>query len=515
MWSRSSSSKLRFTCPRRNSKNTKSASTGEASAAGQLIHPNIVTVFDVGHDDDDTPFIVMEYVEGKTLSEIMETEALSFRQAFQIAHDVLAGLAFAHAQGIVHRDVKPGNIIVTPDFRGKIMDFGIAHVVGSELTAEDDVLGSPYYMAPEQLAKGTIDRRTDLFSFAVVLYRMLTGALPFEGDSFAAIAQSILNDQPVPPDQRNPSITATLRSVILRCLEKKPDDRYDSAEEVDHALKSARLGTSGSAVTRRVAPERRSPQRPVGSRSPSLSSSARSSCSDSPPPVRKTRAPPTHRLRTSSIPNRHRPTAVEPDDPAPSDDEPPPSDIVPPPDIEPPQTVQADPKPPPPPPMPDPTTTVPPTTVPEVATPTMADLFYEARMCLERGELEESQAWLEELLLKDPSFEGASELLVEVTDRIWEEKLPLTFSARHNHRFGGCDGELNLTTLGVRYVSDDHDWAWSHEEIRVLERPDGETFFVETFEKDIIGLGKNKRYKFVLDGGLTAEDWIRYERVAR
>lgn len=136
-------------------------------------------------------------------------------------------------------------------------------------------------------------------------------------------------------------------------------------------------------------------------------------------------------------------------------------------------------------------------------------------MALERGELRESEAWLNELLLKDPRFEGASELLTQVTDRIWEEKLPLTFAARHNHRIGSCEGELNLTTLGVRYVSDAHDWAWSHDQIRVLERPDDETFFVETFEKDFVGLGKNKRYKFELDGGLSEEDWVRYERLAR
>lgn len=136
-------------------------------------------------------------------------------------------------------------------------------------------------------------------------------------------------------------------------------------------------------------------------------------------------------------------------------------------------------------------------------------------MALERGELEASQAWIEELLLKDPRFEGASELLIEVTDRMWEETLPLTFAARHNHRLGSCRGELNLTTLGVRYASEDHDWAWNHKEIRVLERPDDDTLYVETFEKDVISLGKNKRYKFELDGKLSKADWARYERLAR
>ena len=136
-------------------------------------------------------------------------------------------------------------------------------------------------------------------------------------------------------------------------------------------------------------------------------------------------------------------------------------------------------------------------------------------MALERGELEESQAWIEELLLKDPTFEGASELLIEVTDRMWAENLPLRFAARHNHRLGSCRGELNLTTLGVRYLSEDHDWAWSHDEIRILERPDADTLHVETFEKEVIGLGKNKRYKFKPHGGLSDADWVRYERLTR
>ena len=204
----------------------------EASSAGQLIHPNIVTVYDVGHADDGTPFIVMEHVEGRTLEDILEKDVLRLDHAFRIAYDVLAGLSYAHAQNIVHRDIKPSNIMVTADFHAKIMDFGIAHVVGSELTADGDVLGIPYYMAPEQLSKGVIEQRTDLFSFAIVLYRMLTGQLPFTGDSFAAIAQAILNTAPIPPDRVHGNVNMSLRTVILRCLEKNPSDRYDSAEDV-------------------------------------------------------------------------------------------------------------------------------------------------------------------------------------------------------------------------------------------------------------------------------------------
>ncbi|MGH9390502.1 MAG: serine/threonine-protein kinase, partial [Vicinamibacteria bacterium] len=163
----------------------------EASAAGQLLHPAIATVFDVGHTDDGTPFLVMEYVKGETLRELLENGKPTLAETLRIARDVLEALSFAHAQGIVHRDVKPSNIMVTSERRGKIMDFGIAHVMGSEITAGRDLLGSPYYMAPEQLAKGPITARTDLFSFAIVLYRMLTGVLPFTGDSFAAVAHAV------------------------------------------------------------------------------------------------------------------------------------------------------------------------------------------------------------------------------------------------------------------------------------------------------------------------------------
>jgi serine/threonine protein kinase len=502
----------------------------EASAAGQLIHPNIVTVFDVGHADDGTPFIVMEYVDGKTLSELLETETISFAHAFQIAHDVLEGLAFAHAQGIVHRDVKPGNIIVTPDFRGKIMDFGIAHVVGSELTTDDDVLGSPYYMAPEQLSKGTIDRRSDLFSFAVVLYRMLTGSPPFTGDSFAAIAQSILTEDPIPPDQKNSAITASVRSVILRCLEKNPSDRYDNAEDVAAALDSAHKGKNRSAVTTRVrrsvvahrdrwlpislalvlgalfvfglalTRDRQSGAAASGTSPDTATSPVDSAPSATPqdpdgPTTADTDAPlaPAGASNASANATAQRPQVVTPPISK--------------------SGSKSKPKPEPKPEPPPPATSISPE--PAVEPPTEAELFYQARMTFERGELEQSRAQLEKLLLKDPTSTGAAELLMEVTDRIWGESLPLTFSARHNHRFGGCTGELSLTTLGVRYVSDAHDWAWNQEDIRVFERPDNETIYVETFEKDIMSLGKNKAYKFELDGGLSREDWARYERLTR
>ncbi len=162
----------------------------EAKAAGKLIHPGIVTVFDVGHADQESPFIVMEYAEGPTLAALTQEKELAVEETIQVANEILDALGYAHSFGIVHRDIKPANILVTPGLHPKIMDFGIAHVVGTQLTPTEHSLGSPNYMAPEQLSRGTIDQRTDLFAFGVVIYRLLTGKLPFTGDSFAAAAPS-------------------------------------------------------------------------------------------------------------------------------------------------------------------------------------------------------------------------------------------------------------------------------------------------------------------------------------
>jgi hypothetical protein len=147
--------------------------------------------------------------------------------------------------------------------------------------------------------------------------------------------------------------------------------------------------------------------------------------------------------------------------------------------------------------------------------PTEADLFYEARLALEQGELERSRATLEILLSRDPSFTGAGELYAEVTDQIWEKSLPLALGARHKHRLSGCEGELSLASLGVRFQSPDHDWAFRPEDIRVMERPGGTTFIVETFEKDTLSLGKYKRYRFDLETPLSDADWARYQRLLK
>jgi predicted Ser/Thr protein kinase len=472
----------------------------EASAAGQLLHPAIATVFDVGHTDDGTPFLVMEYVKGETLRELLEKGKPTLDETLQIARDVLEALSFAHAQGIVHRDVKPSNIMVTAERRGKIMDFGIAHVMGSELTAGGDLFGSPYYMAPEQLAKGPITARTDLFAFAVVLYRMLTGILPFTGDSFAAVAHAILHEKPLPPERLDPRIGKALSKLVLQCLEKSPADRAGSAPEVLHALTAAESGKLGV----------REPASPGRSRTLGLAlallilalvalrlqaprpSAAPITEPQPPPPAIAAEVPSS--AATVSIPppapgqaTAPLPARVAPQQPAPRRREAARQQAAPPPEPTPPKT----------------------------RAPTEAELFYEARLALEKGELERSRATLEALLSLDPSFAGASELYVTVTDQLWERHLPMLLGARHDHRLGGCKGELSLASLGVRFLSTDHDWAFRPADIRVMERPGETTFVVETFEKDALSLGKNKRYRFDLETPLTDADWARYQRLLR
>jgi serine/threonine protein kinase len=482
----------------------------EASAAGQLLHPAIATVFDVGHTDDGTPFLVMEYVKGETLRELLDKGKPTLPDSLRIARDVLEALSFAHAQGIVHRDVKPSNIMVTSEGRGKIMDFGIAHVMGSELTAGGDLLGSPYYMAPEQLAKGPITARTDLFSFAVVLYRMLTGVLPFTGDSFAAVAHAILHEKPMPPERREPGIPKALSNLVLRCLEKSPEERSGSAPEVLRALADAESGKIES-----PAPVGTSRRRTIGLSLALLvailaalrfhAPQPRAAPSEPRKPVEPVAGEPSPPLASEVAPPPPPPAVTKPQTTSPASrpsreptDSPKPAALVK-------EGTETPAEPPP----------VEPASAGEVSGPTEAELFYEARLALERGELERSRATLETLLSRNPSFTGAGELYANVTDQIWETRLPLLLGARHNHRLGGCNGELSLASLGVRFLSPDHDWAFRPGDIRVMERPEPTTIIVETFEKDTLSLGKNKRYRFELDAPLSDADWTRYERLIR
>lgn len=203
----------------------------EAHAAGQMNHPNIVTIHDAG-ESDGLFYIAMEYLEGETLQSLMaETHLLSTAQVVEIAKQVIAGLDYAHSMNVVHRDVKPANIMITRQKVAKIMDFGISKSIGT-LTRTGQVLGTPYYMSPEQVMGHVVDGRSDLFSFGVVLYEMATGARPFGGDTVATVIYKIINDTPPPPCELQATIDPRLSAVITRCLEKRPEDRYQTGTEL-------------------------------------------------------------------------------------------------------------------------------------------------------------------------------------------------------------------------------------------------------------------------------------------
>jgi len=215
----------------------------EAKGAGILSHPNIVTVFDVG-EEDNHPFLAMEWVEGTTLADVLKGgRKFTAKEVVEIGIQLVRALDYAHRKGIVHRDVKPGNVMLVKDsLTVKVADFGICriaeadtHVQGQQ-TQMGDVLGTPHYMSPEQVLGEKVDSRSDLFSAGVVLYQLLTGALPFEGDSLISVAFKITKSDPPSIDKVRPELPLGLRRVIDRALKKQPEKRYQTGEEFAQAL---------------------------------------------------------------------------------------------------------------------------------------------------------------------------------------------------------------------------------------------------------------------------------------
>ena len=205
----------------------------EATAIANLSDTNIVNVLDVGTQDN-MDYIVMEYVSGKTLKELINNSGkLSYNTAIKIALQIAKALDCAHRNNIIHRDIKPQNILVTEDGEVKVSDFGIAKSTDSQtITNTTSIIGSAHYLSPEQ-AKGTyIDFRSDLYSFGIVLYEMVTGRLPFEGDSPVTVALKHLQEEPVPPKNINPAIPDSLNKLILKAIQKEPIKRYQNAKEI-------------------------------------------------------------------------------------------------------------------------------------------------------------------------------------------------------------------------------------------------------------------------------------------
>lgn len=224
----------------------------EAKAAGRLSHPNIVTIYDVGKSGD-VAYIAMELLQGRELRDIMnESGLLPVDQVLDIVAQVAQGLAYAHEHDIVHRDVKPSNIMVVRDGHVKITDFGIARMASSSVRTQTGmVLGSPKYMSPEQVMGKPIDRRSDIFSLGVMLYEMLTDQAPFVGENVNAIMYQTLNVAPVPPGKLNPAVPEMLNFIVAKALSKKLEDRYQNAKDFAIDLRACRdsLPRSGQKIS--------------------------------------------------------------------------------------------------------------------------------------------------------------------------------------------------------------------------------------------------------------------------
>ena len=215
----------------------------EAQSAAGLSHPNIVSVYDV-IDEGKLHYIVMELIEGITLkSYIQKKGRLEIKESIGIAIQVAQGIAAAHEQHIIHRDIKPQNMIISKDGKVKVADFGIARAVSAQ-TMTSSAMGSVHYISPEQARGGFSDERSDIYSLGVTMYEMVTGRVPFEGDNTVAIAIAHLENAVVPPSVYNPEIPVSLERIILTCMEKKPERRYHSAEDVITDLRAALIRPS-------------------------------------------------------------------------------------------------------------------------------------------------------------------------------------------------------------------------------------------------------------------------------
>lgn len=211
----------------------------EAQSAGRLVHPNIVSVYDYGEIDDNA-FIAMEFVDGRDLKYFLERpESIDRDMLVNIMTQLLDALSYSHRNGVIHRDIKPTNILITDEMQVKVTDFGIAHIESSSLTQEGAVLGTPNYMPPEQVKGQEVDERSDLFSTGVILYQFLTGSLPFDGDSIATIIHNVLNVDPLTPSDYDHSIPPQFDPVIKKALAKDPDKRFHTADEFSQAIKEA------------------------------------------------------------------------------------------------------------------------------------------------------------------------------------------------------------------------------------------------------------------------------------
>ncbi|MBI3934334.1 MAG: protein kinase [Acidobacteria bacterium] len=216
----------------------------EARAAGKLLHPGIVAIYDVAEDSFGSPYLVMEFVEGTTLDKALSpggtAQSFTFSQRLSLAIEIARALDYAHRNGVIHRDIKPANILMTRDGHPKIADFGIAKLVGSQATIGGHVLGTPAFVSPEQLTGSSADARSDIFSLGVVLYWIFTGDRPFKGETLTAMSYKVVHTMPPPARQLNWALPEEIDTILFRCLAKNPADRYQTASELAAVLETLR-----------------------------------------------------------------------------------------------------------------------------------------------------------------------------------------------------------------------------------------------------------------------------------
>jgi len=218
----------------------------EAKAAAALNHPNIATIYAIEEVDGEM-FIVMEYIDGRELRKIATSKQLSVNSIIDIAMQIAEGLKAAHVKGITHRDIKSSNIMVTESGQVKIMDFGLAKIGGDlHLTKSGTTLGTAAYMSPEQARGEKVDHRTDIWSFGVVLYEMISGRLPFRGEYESAMMYSILNEEPEPLTSLRSNVPMDLERVVAKMLAKNPAERYQHVDELPVDLKTIDLSATGT-----------------------------------------------------------------------------------------------------------------------------------------------------------------------------------------------------------------------------------------------------------------------------
>ena len=221
----------------------------EAQHAAGLSHPNVVSVFDRG-EADGSHYIAMEYIEGRTLKDLIVSRGPSpIPIAIDYTRQILSALRFAHRNGIIHRDIKPHNVIVDTEGRVKVADFGIARAGTSQMTEAGSIIGTAQYLSPEQARGAPVDQTSDIYSVGIVLFELLTGEVPFNGDTPVEIAMKHLSQTPVPPSQLRPEVPHDLDLVVLRALAKDPSGRYASAEEMEADLERLARGLGVSVET--------------------------------------------------------------------------------------------------------------------------------------------------------------------------------------------------------------------------------------------------------------------------